>query len=312
MYLRGMKAELIGATRRSPWPVPTDSRVEGAQVLWSTSSRREHRSWNQSRDFFLEFLELSHETGDGLATAVGLYVQRWGPLQLCSAHGLPSRHGRLALGEPRLMPGVEVDPTTCEPSQSGDTSSEPVSRWRQLASHAVALLMLRSAIGEGREAIYEDLLSSALILPRGLYPAGTPSPQPVGKPLTQSQLRKAKGVVGSLTVIAPLTPEAVVGTAVRQWIQMSGVQPTFGWGESGPHLELEATNLVEGIALRLAEEVTNARPTVKCKYCGKWYKQTRRGTFFCGSADCGKDRIAENKRRQRVGLARKNSRSGQT
>jgi hypothetical protein len=92
---------------------------------------------------------------------------------------------------------------------------------------------------------------------------------------------------------------------VRTWLLMGDVRPTFAWTEADFVMSLKAESLFGALGLWLAGDIQNARPLVQCRYCTGWYRERRRGTRFCGSEKCDRERKRTNRQRERAGLALK-------
>lgn len=301
-YMRQRGGMPSGLMRTAPWRVPHDIGVAEGFVEWSDEKDYEPRF--DEADFFVEFLGLAGPRDDDLDRKLHEYVHRWGPLNLCEDHGLPSPH---AFGT-RLpdVPGGTA-PGVCRVACQNGMNREPATRWRDLADIAIATLYAREKLVSGKVPSADLLRRASGLLPWGFVPAGEafPTRSPEYQPVSPADL-KGEGRIGGVALMASLRPEAVIGTSVRQWLLFGDVRPTFRWLGGTYVFGIEYGGLAGAIAVRLASTLMDTRPLVQCAYCKRWYPQTRRGTYFCRSKACDKLRLVANKRNQR---ARENRRT---
>lgn len=295
-YMRQHGGKPSGLMRNAPWRVPRDIAVAKGVVEWKDG--KSHQPRFDEADFFIDFLDLAG-TGDvDLHRKVRKYVRRWGPLSLCEEHGFPWPH---AYGT-RLpdVPGGTAR-GECRVACKDGTNREPLTRWRDLADNATATLYAREKLRSGQVPSPDLLRRASGLLPWGMVPAGEafPTRNPEYQKVSAIDL-KGEGKIGGVVLKARLHPEAVIGTSVRQWLLLGDVRPTFRWLGETYGFGIEYGGLAGAIAVRLASTLMDTRPLVQCAYCSRWYAQTRRGTYFCGSSDCGKKKNAANKRNERA------------
>lgn len=299
LELRGL--EPFGALGGVEWDVPSGITVQDGVLSWDADFHISKRHRDPEADFFLSFLDLAIVADSQLDSAVGRYARHWGPLWLCEAHATPSTHLPQGARLGRQSGDTAGVSRPCRPARRGGREMESVHRWRDLAQQAVAILMARVDLEQHQPVPAERFEAMASALPSGFVPPGLHLPPPDGDALRENgELGETVGLVAAISVRAQLNQEAAIATAVRQWLRIGDVHPSFEAQATDFALSMRATTLFGALGLRLAGEVANARPLVRCDYCAQWYVRTRRNTYCCGSDACHHERKARNARRWRA------------
>lgn len=286
--LQLLDLDAFGDMEVGSWDVPDRLEIRDGELHWGTTTRSKSVS-RLTNDFLSEFLDLGGLDDDTeLESRVLRYARKWGPLHLCEAHGLPETHTQPVNGlfSFELFPRTECAPKV-EPT---GTNSEPIELWREISRRAWGLHRSRveaQVNGTTSDATKGEIADS---LPPGLKWTGF------------SKDDDHEGV-SPFSIRGAWTTETAVSASLRYWLWIGGVKPTVKFVKSGLVLGLEASTVYGALGLRIAGDLMNARPTVRCRYCGNLYRQTRRGTFFCGRPKCDKERKRHIQRNSRARLA---------
>jgi hypothetical protein len=130
--------------------VPAHLELRGARLLYSAVGKVKRLDPSRLLDHFVSLADLQSGDRDILE-----FAKRYGPLYLCEHHGLAAYHKPLLMSFSALGPtpifGVDeaFKYSHCEPRlerRNPATLSEPVERWRALATRAKNLLLIANAI----------------------------------------------------------------------------------------------------------------------------------------------------------------------
>lgn len=295
------------------WLAPPKSAmtVADGSLRWTNGRQRTvSPAEDAGAPFFTDFIELARLSPDAAQRHVLAYAKRWGPLGLCRRHGWPSTHAPLPRPVGRQSTHPEPASKGCPPSCRNGVCSEPIERWLELAKQAEAMLLARVDLANQRSIPAHRFETMRGSLPLALAPSvDLPSrapkqPVPVD-PDGRLMLANPIGKVGDITL--RLRQEYSIAVAANGWLKIGGARPSFKWSDTDFVMSIEAETLFGALALRLCGHLSNVRPLARCRFCGKWYVQHRRGSFCCKDPECGHQRRLENKRRQRAGWSRKRS-----
>jgi hypothetical protein len=275
------------------WRRPKRIQERDGQLTWVVDGDEVMTRTGHKYDPFFDFLDLANVKASDAPTAVLRYARRWGPLHLCARHGLPSSHTGTWL--------ISADTRSCSPRRRGPDYIEPIARWIEFAAEAQSILLARADWSLTTKPPH-------LVAPTGGGGIAVPGQGPID-PAATRRTRKAgslhgrTGVIGEGLVVLP--PSTAIAIAVRRWLALGAVYPLVR--SQGPDFTLgfQADNLFGALALRLAGDLQNARPLVRCEFCGVLYRQTRLGTFCCDDPECHRLRRNRNARKSKANNPRK-------
>lgn len=193
------------------------------------------------------------------------YACRWGLLELCKEHFMPTNHNYTC--EPIVPFRMVVFGVTDKPAREHRekllSEGEPISAWRDYARFAKAILNIAAKLHEGEIGSDEDW--DTLHFDEAGFLGWNYA----------SERRKAKK-------FPDLDFErSLIATGVNDyWLGISGVQPRFAWETSRPIISFACPKpygkLFANLAIQLMMAVTQLDSLAICSACGESYKPKRR------------------------------------
>jgi hypothetical protein len=260
-------------TGNACWRVPDEARVVN----------------DLSRAFF-DFVALKR------ASQVTGFVERYGLLYLCAAHGFYAMHNR---------------PKLCPPHYRGAGTQmvlfEPIERVLAWAEQARALIALSEKAKKGTPVAADEWHQAGIVLMGEFAPTGERIQPAASHTSGADSLRCIQGIVNVwLSIAAPRPFFALKGGRRLEMVFASGdfsVSPPPALGAAAPQI-VGGGLLWAALALQMASVISGGAGLATCSACGTLYQPTRmpvpgRNTFC---SQCGKRaawRIA--KRRERNG-----------
>lgn len=177
------------------------------------------------------------------------YAQKWGVLQLCGKHGLPTTHSCAP------VPYMGMD-AWCTPTSDRRPGyfREPVKRWQWFAVYFRTMMCVAADLhrdSTGTDMDWEMICG-------GLHDARLKQ----GPPLQMCQAR-----------------HGILSDVLNQWLRVSAVQPSYEWDASGASLQFVAPGLFGHLVLQLVLAISGSSGFAFCCNCSRPYMPSRRPPY---------------------------------
>lgn len=270
------------------WRRPKRVLVRDGLLTWAADGDRVMTRTGGRYDPFFDFLDLANVGSRQAPRAVLQYARRWGPLHLCARHGLPSSHTGTWL--------VGTEARACPPRRRGQEHSEPISLWIEFATEAQSILLARAdwSLAGKRPSLVIPTGGGVFAVPG----SGSSDLRDVRPNRKAASLAGRTGIVGEGLITLPSS--ASIAVAVRRWLALGAVYPLVRSSGRAFTVGFQADTLFGALALRLAGDLENANPLVRCEFCGVLYRLTRRGTYCCSDPECARLRRNRNARKSKA------------
>jgi hypothetical protein len=242
-----------------PYHSFTELRIEGGKIKLSPQAKRSV-SITPSKGMLEEFVVLADADEHKFLE----YAGRWGLLELCKEHYMPTSHNYNC--EPIIPFRTVVFGTTDKAAKDHHkmllAEGEPIPAWKDYARFAKALLNIAARLHQGEIGRDEDW--ETLHFDEAGYLGWNHA----------TERRKAKK-------FPDLNWEkSLIADGVNFWLQIGGVQPKVSWETSRPIVTFECPKpygkLFANLAIQLMMAVSQVDAAAVCSACGESYMPKRR------------------------------------
>ncbi|WP_373068561.1 hypothetical protein [Gemmatimonas sp.] len=266
------------------------------------------------------FVRLCEDTDGQL---IARYAQRFGVLEICSAHGLPSSH------LPQRYSPWATEASFCLPGRSSTgTRREPLEAWRSYSKMAQAILNIAARLHQSqkgavparevdrrrrnqREGVPPEMWKPLTGLAPSLIPSvlenqredplifeladGSTRPHTV-KP---AEAERIKLEVSDRNLSEQ---RRLLAFVVEQWLTIGDVRLRYVW-EDRPHFDMAGGTLFGALGIQVALAVARSEGLAICSECGLVYVPKRRsrgdGPTRCPEKACRIDAAKRDSARKR-------------
>jgi len=255
------------------WPLARDIAVRGDRLYYSFGHAPIFAKLG--RGFLSDFLKIADASAHDLPKAVKEYASRYGVLELCELHDLPSSHPNYVdAQQPPAPPGEYVG--YCPPRQDDTRFWEPLSGWRYWARQALALVNLAANARRGEFSSEQDLMFLLPTLPQQAREIQSALEDPNFTPKKKSYLMAHVAVIlGDALPQGPREQWKLVARIVNHWLTLNRPQPICTIEGSQPAVilapGLECGWLFTMLSIQLLVAVTGAKAIESCTNCRSFY-----------------------------------------
>jgi hypothetical protein len=282
------------------WVVPRGIELVGSDLTWPRAgAARSVQIPGTAFPFLDQFVRLAHEEEDDEADVLR-FARRWGLLDICFQHGLPSSH----------VPDRVWRWVTVVTGEFGDDAAdsynpcrppglrrlrEPVERWRHFAAEAQAILNIAANLHQGQRAplpMWTPLeervgMPAAALLGEQSAESGYTGPTP--EMLKKYAGQRVQWVRPRRSTVSE--QRQILNRVIQGWLENGDVRIVFRWTKRGTSIEFGSHCLFGALALQLALVVARSQGLAICTNCGRAYPPTRRPARgrnnYCELSDCG-------------------------